>query len=406
MINISETGRLKKLLEYNILDTPEESDFDELVELASDICEAPISLISLLDDKRQWFKAHQGLNVRETPKEISFCQHAIRQENIFLVNDALLDLRFKNNPLVTGFPEIRFYAGMPLTTNEGFNLGTLCVIDKVPRTINETQQKALKTIAKQVVKQLDLKLIYNKVNIYNNLLETERAQLLESNKTKDKIFSIVAHDLRTPLINIKSVLELYGEGNFNEEELNFFIKNLIDTVKLTSEMLDGLLIWAKSQLKNVEPIISKFPINELILKEISFNKSNIDKKEILVKTDFCKNIEVLSDAEMLTIVIRNLLSNALKFSNFGGVILISTELNDNNLIVRVSDSGKGISKENIVKIFKETEYISTYGTNNEKGIGIGLHLCKALLNKNNGKIWVESEIDKGTTFSFSIPLIV
>ena len=406
MINISETGRLKKLLEYNILDTPEESDFDELVELASDICEAPISLISLLDDKRQWFKAHQGLNVRETPKEISFCQHAIRQENIFLVNDALLDLRFKNNPLVTGFPEIRFYAGMPLTTNEGFNLGTLCVIDKVPRTINETQQKALKTIAKQVVKQLDLKLIYNKVNIYNNLLETERAQLLESNKTKDKIFSIVAHDLRTPLINIKSVLELYGEGNFKEEELNFFIKNLIDTVKLTSEMLDGLLIWAKSQLKNVEPIISKFPINELILKEISFNKSNIDKKEILVKTDFFKNIEVLSDAEMLTIVIRNLLSNALKFSNFGGVILISTELDDNNLIVRVSDSGKGISKENIVKIFKETEYISTYGTNNEKGIGIGLHLCKALLNKNNGKIWVESEINKGTTFSFSIPLIV
>ena len=129
----AEQLRLEKLEAYKILDTPSESDFNELVLLASKICRTPISLISLIDEKRQWFKANIGLTVNETAREVSFCQHAIQQHEVFLIRDALNDERFKYNPLVTGYPDIRFYAGMPLATNDGFNLGTLCVIDTVPR---------------------------------------------------------------------------------------------------------------------------------------------------------------------------------------------------------------------------------------------------------------------------------
>ena len=152
-----EQKRIDALLRYNILDTPHEGDFDEIVELASKICGTPISLVSLIDENRQWFKANKGLSINETPREIAFCAHAIQQNDMMIVEDVTLDSRFKNNPLVTSDPDIRFYAGMPLTTTDGFKLGTLCVIDKVARVLTEDQQSALQTLAKQVIRLIDLR---------------------------------------------------------------------------------------------------------------------------------------------------------------------------------------------------------------------------------------------------------
>lgn len=153
----NESKRLKVLWQYEVLDTVPEEVFDNLTELAARICEAPIALISLVDEKRQWFKSRVGTTVQETSRDISFCAHAIKQTDLFIVPDAALDERFARNPLVTSDPKIRFYAGAPLITPDGYALGTLCVIDKVPRELRADQKQALLILARHVVSQLELR---------------------------------------------------------------------------------------------------------------------------------------------------------------------------------------------------------------------------------------------------------
>jgi serine phosphatase RsbU (regulator of sigma subunit) len=184
----NEKERLEVLERYGIMDTVEEDDFNELVQLASEICGTPISLISLLDDERQWFKAKVGLDPRETPKEQAFCAHAIHQDEIFEIEDASKDERFFDNPLVTEDPDIRFYAGMPLETADGYKLGTLCVIDTKPRVLTESQKKTLKTLARQVMTQLELRLKMREMADLNNTIEDQK-KLVEL-KNKDLIDSI------------------------------------------------------------------------------------------------------------------------------------------------------------------------------------------------------------------------
>lgn len=156
-VKTNEARRLKVLWQYDVLDTVPEEVFDDLTELAARICEAPIALISLIDEDRQWFKAKVGVTLNETSRDISFCAHAIKQTDLFIIPDATLDARFANNPLVTSDPKIRFYAGAPLITPDGYALGTLCVIDKVPREMREEQKHALRVLARHVMTQLELR---------------------------------------------------------------------------------------------------------------------------------------------------------------------------------------------------------------------------------------------------------
>ena len=152
-----ETTRLDALACFQILDTPAESEFDELTRLASQICGTPIALISLVDASRQWFKSRIGLDAAETPREIAFCSHAILGNDVMEVQNAEADPRFADNPLVSGTPNIRFYAGMPLTASDGNNMGTLCVIDRVPRRLTALQLDALRTLGRQVVRQMEMR---------------------------------------------------------------------------------------------------------------------------------------------------------------------------------------------------------------------------------------------------------
>jgi GAF domain-containing protein len=153
----NEPERIASLRSFKILDTPPEEAFDELTQLAALICQAPIAMISLVDSERQWFKAKVGTAATGTPREIAFCAHAIMEEDLFIVDDATADTRFANNPMVTSDPKIRFYAGAPLLTADRFALGTLCVVDRVPRKLDENQKRALRLLGRQVIKLLELR---------------------------------------------------------------------------------------------------------------------------------------------------------------------------------------------------------------------------------------------------------
>jgi GAF domain-containing protein len=153
----NESARVKALHKYAILDTEPEQSFDDLVLLASFICKTPIALISLVDEDRQWFKSKMGLSISETPREIAFCATAIQQPDVFVVPDTLNDERFRNNPLVTSEPNVRFYAGAPLIDEEGHALGTICVIDRIPRDFAPDQQVALKALSRLVLAQLEFR---------------------------------------------------------------------------------------------------------------------------------------------------------------------------------------------------------------------------------------------------------
>lgn len=171
-----EELRLQDLRSYDILDTAAESDFDELVELAGQICNSPISLITLLDKDRQWFKAKRGMEDKSTSRDMAFCSHAILQDDIFVVEDAAADPRFSDNPLVTGGPGIRFYAGAPVLSPGGYKMGTICIIDKTPKKLLPEEERALLLISKQVTRLLELR--------KKNMIIRQRAEEIINLKTK------------------------------------------------------------------------------------------------------------------------------------------------------------------------------------------------------------------------------
>lgn len=213
----NEYNRLTALDSYNILDTATEQDYDEITELAAAICGTPISLISLVDKGRQWFKSHTGLNATETERSHSFCAHAIlNPAEIMQVNNATEDDRFKDNPLVTGDPHIAFYAGVPLVDKEGYALGSLCVIDRKPGQLSETQQKALRTLGKQVIDKLELR------RKMNALADSER----QTSELQQQL-NLTLAELREKELNLR----LAGEA----ADLGLWILDLQTNIMTTSE---------------------------------------------------------------------------------------------------------------------------------------------------------------------------
>jgi GAF domain-containing protein len=188
----TESARLAALDRYAILDTEPEQCFDDLVQLAAHICRTPIAMLSLVDDHRQWFKSAVGVQIRETPREISFCARAIQQSELFIVNDALEDERFRENPLVTGEPHVRFYAGAPLITEEGYALGTLCVIDRQARELDQDQKEALGALARLTLRQMELRRNLQLLKeALNDRTKEEHARELEIKRLEEKLVRVL-----------------------------------------------------------------------------------------------------------------------------------------------------------------------------------------------------------------------
>ncbi len=193
-----EPERLEALQRYEILDTESEQRFDDLTLLAKHICDAPIALISFVDAERQWFKSRIGLTASQTPRAVSFCGHAILEEDVMVVPDAAADARFADNPMVTGEPGIRFYAGAPLLTSTGHALGTLCVIDRKPRELTEEQLEALRVLARQVVAQLELR----------RRLKKERKEAKEAIDERDTTLRLIVNQMPAVLWSTDTDLRL------------------------------------------------------------------------------------------------------------------------------------------------------------------------------------------------------
>ena len=224
------------------------------------------------------------------------------------------------------------------------------------------------------------------------------------NTTKDKLFSIIAHDLRTPFDNIIGLTELILENAIDFEESEKYIKILNSSAKNTLILLDNLLNWAKSQTGQLNYIPKKIFISNVILEIIALNRLHAETKKISIVYSSSTEIEVYADENMLRTVLRNLISNAIKFTNIGGKIHIYATLKQEHVEISIADNGIGINKEKSKMLFEIISNTTTVGTANENGSGLGLVLCKEFVNKNGGEIWVESEEGKGSDFKFTLPL--
>jgi signal transduction histidine kinase len=347
-----------------------------------------------LDDRRQWFKARVGLETLETSKSISFCSHAIHQSDIFEVENALADHRFFDNPLVSGHPDIRFYAGMPLTTSSGFKLGTLCVIDSVPRHLTPIQRTALEVLSHQVIRQLELRISKRK-------LEIQSQELAKLNETNAKILTIIGHDLRSPLASLSQVVEMSQSGDLSPDETIELVKMSGFYIESSLFLLENLINWAQQQFRQTES--SPNPINlSTVVSQISdslqmkFKEKGNRFEMNLPQGEFQINENVFS------LLLRNLLTNANKFTR-NGIISVKAIQKDSWLEISVKDTGIGMDDAKQTNLFNWEKRKSTDGTSGEKGIGIGLILCKEMVEIAGGKLSLESKPGFGTTFTFTLP---
>jgi len=385
----NEEARLQDLYRTGLLDSPQEDEFDDIVKFASSLCNMPISLISLVDTNRQWFKARVGWEIPQTERGTSFCSHAILQDQLFEVPDAALDDRFYDNPLVTDLPAIRFYAGMPLVTKSGSRLGTLCVIDNTPRTLTADQKFGLKVLAANIIKITELR-IKNKSLHY----------LSETQKT---VISILAHDVRNPLASIKSIIEFKQSDILDAGDATEMIEMVSDQLDNTINMVYNVVRWGELQMKFARFNYTDFNLHELV--ESVFTSESLNayaKNNTMVNNVFIETL-VNSDMQAVEFVLRNLVSNANKYMQ-NGFITVNMTYVDKHMVIEVTDTGVGMTSERAEKLLSSTknDHKSTLGTNNEKGSGLGLLLVREFIDRLNGKITVKSAPGKGTSFKMVI----
>jgi two-component system sensor histidine kinase/response regulator len=231
-------------------------------------------------------------------------------------------------------------------------------------------------------------------------------KLIELNATKDKFFSIIAHDLKNPLNSIVGFSEYLVEKvkGKDYEQIEEFANIILQSSNKATDLLMNLMEWAQSQTGKIEFKPKNIEIVAFINETTFFYDEISKQKSIGIKKVLPDNLTVFADKYMINTVFRNLISNAVKFTNPGGEIIISAVKKENEIIFSVTDNGIGISKNSIEKLFRIDQSFSTTGTNNEKGTGLGLILCKEFIKKKNGKIWIESTVGSGTTFYFSLPI--
>ncbi len=389
----NESLRLEALKEYNILDTLSEKDYEDITLLAATICKTPVSLITFIDEDRQWFKSHYGTLKTETKKEYSFCAHALNSpKEALIVEDSREDKRFADNPLVKGDPYVIFYTGMPLVTPGGFALGTLCVIDHQPRKLSSEQINALEILSKQVVTLLEMR----KSNI---TLQKTKDELEIRNKELEQFASVVSHDIKSPLSGIAMANQILNEqfseilGKEGCDVLNVS-KRSADKIQA---LVDGILSYYKGGEHSAD--VQQFNITEFFESILSLLPAS--KKYEL---EYPRNgANVTMNKTQLEQIFGNLINNSVRY-NTKEVIKIEISFSEapQQYFFSISDNGIGIAKENQEKIFTLFTTISSKALEGKAGYGIGLSTVKKIVERNGGIITLDSAPGKGTKVSFNI----
>lgn len=235
------------------------------------------------------------------------------------------------------------------------------------------------------------------------LLKKQSDELSNLNHLKDKMFSIIAHDLRGPIMNLKEIMSVFDQKLISEEELKTHLPVINTEIKTTSALLENLLYWSRTQLKGERINPDYLNLKLISIVQLNLLDSQLNDKKLIINNNIAENVIVYADKNMIELVVRNLLSNAIKYCNPQDQITLSAKLDYDKYIIEIEDTGIGIEEKNISKLFGMNNY-STVGTNSERGTGIGLLLCKEFIEKNKGTIWVRSELGKGSVFGFTLPI--
>ncbi|MGC4039715.1 MAG: GAF domain-containing sensor histidine kinase [Flavobacterium sp.] len=360
-----------------------------MTKLASEICDSPISTITLIDATRQWFKASLGLPNREGPRSLSFCAHAINDTEMFYIEDARKDERFHDSPLVLGDPNIVFYAGVPLIDKDGYALGTLCVIDTKTKRLSDFQANALRTLGNHVLKLMEFKKVNYKLRVKNEILK-------ESYNELERFSHIVSHDIKSPLNNILGLAEMLKQEHcgITNSEAKLYIDLIEESSEKLKEYIDATLRSYKNGVMASDE--KEFFYLNSVLKECIKLLNPKGEYEISLP----ENIEVFNFKSAFEQIFLNLISNAIKYNDKPKVVInITAEKNEKVIIIRVKDNGTGIPQDKLDHIFDMFFTLEQEDRFKNTGTGIGLSSVKSLVKKTGGGISVDSTIGIGTEFT-------
>lgn len=393
----NEKERVAALKRYNILDTLPQEEFDDVAKLVSYICEVPMAHVSFMDENRLWFKSRVGFDAVEVPREITFCQYAIMDTETMEIPDTFENETFKDDPNVKGGFGVRFYAGIPITTPDGYNIGTICAFDHIPKKLNKEQKTALTTLAKHIVALLELG---------NKNIELDRQTKIAERavKAKDSFLANMSHEIRTPLNAITGFTDLLAQSRLTEgqqgyvnsiqmagENLMYIINDILDLSKIESGKLniEAAPFNIKATLKHVYDLLKvKVP------DAIEFNLFlDADMPEIVV-----------GDKARMNQIMVNLAGNAIKFTHEGDITISVKKIEETDekyrLRFSVKDTGIGIGKDKLKSIFERFTQAEDSTTREYGGTGLGLNIVKQLVELQGGEISVKSEEGRGSEFYF------
>jgi signal transduction histidine kinase len=347
-----------------------------------------MALVTLIDEERQWFKSSYGMPGTETSREVSFCAHTILHDEVLVINDTTLDQRFQDNLYVTGQPHIRFYAGAPLQTGDGMNLGALCAVDVVPRQITAEEQRILSDLAAMVSDEIELR---------HAIRERKRLEELQDNLT-----SMIIHDLRSPLtttITSLSLLKMNAARSMDPRHLE-----LVETASYGAATLQTM-ITSLLDVQRLESGAMPLDIRSHDLREIITSSTGYFKTVLWDRAlgyDLPNDpINTLCDRDTIQRVLMNLLSNAVKFTPDTGTIRISLFPADAYVMVCVTDTGPGIPGEYHDHIFEKFGQVASH--THKHSTGLGLTFCKLAIEAHGGAIGVQSTVGEGTSIWFTLP---
>ncbi|GAB2610204.1 sensor histidine kinase [Paractinoplanes abujensis] len=391
----NETDRLAALYALDILDSEPEQDFDDIVALASNVCGTPMSLVTLLDTDRQWFKARVGTEKTETDRDNAFCAHAILGRDLMVVADATQDRRFADNPLVTGDPGIRFYAGAPLVTTDGFALGTLCVVDNEPRRLDIEQLQALRALARQVTSQMELRR-------HAVALANTTARLQELERRKDDLAALLGGDLRAPLRLISAYVEKLGKTGYHDAEMADLIgRATAGHIRGFLDLLHHLSTMAEAGFGTESLHMRQIDLTRITQRAVEAVRPIAATKQIWILNQAGgPALPIIADPVRLEQVLTHLLFAAVKYTPTGGRVRVGTEI-EAGPAVRLDDMDlpDGMRPE----LFPHLYYGAIANPANIPGPDRGLAVAKKILDAHHATVALSDRPGDGTSLHVVFP---